>query len=85
MIKSFSILLDNYRYLYREKKIIIQEYEMIQQYIMIEVLLNIENQVTKMKKKDYYRDLETCNMIYRTFNQAIFKIFIHIQLEEILK
>lgn len=35
---------------------------------MIEVLLNIENQVTKMKKKDYYRDLETCNMIYRTFN-----------------
>lgn len=28
MIKSFSILLDNYRYLYKEKKII-QEDEMI--------------------------------------------------------
>lgn len=72
MIKNFSILLDNFvvkhLYIYIEKKkipkVIIQVNKIHYWSFMKCWKPNNKNE----KKKDYYRDFETCNMIYHTFN-----------------
>lgn len=74
MIKNFSILLDNFvvkhLYIYIEKKkipkVIIQVNKMIHYWSFMKCWK--PNNKNEKKKKDYYRDFETCNMIYHTFN-----------------